>query len=80
MNMVIHIRMTFYSLVSNWSVASLINLHKGVYNTTKFDVINDVKLFPTVYRLIYCHKFLTLSNQTSHYKRKCIEITDVSCP
>ena len=36
------------------------------------DVINDVKLFPTVYRRIYCHKFLMLSNQTSSYKSKCI--------
>ena len=30
---------------------------------TKYDVINDVKLFPAVYRRIYCRKFLTLSNQ-----------------
>ena len=30
------------------------------------DIISDVKLFPTVYRRTYCHKFLTLSNQTSH--------------
>ena len=29
----------------------------------KCDVINDDKLFPTVYHRIYCHKFLTLSNQ-----------------
>ena len=29
---------------------------------TKYDVINDVKLFPAVYRRIYCRKFLTLSN------------------
>ena len=41
----------------------------------KCGVINDVKLFPTVYRTIYCHKFLTLSNQTSRYKSKCIRIT-----
>ena len=26
---------------------------------TKYDVINDVKLFPAVYRRIYCRKFLT---------------------
>ena len=48
--------------------------HKGVSHPTKCDVINDVKLFPTVYRRIYCRKFLTLSNQTSHYKSKCIRI------
>ena len=44
--------------------------------STKCDLINDVKLFPTVYRKIYCRKFLTLSNQTSRYKCKCIRITD----
>ena len=31
------------------------------------DIINDVKLFPTVYRRIYCRKFLTLPDQKSHY-------------
>ena len=39
--------------------------HKATRHITKCDVINDVKLFPTVYRRIYCCKFLTLSNQTS---------------
>ena len=48
--------------------------HKTVRHPTKGDVIDDVKLFPTVYRRIYCRKFLTLSNQTSRYKRKCIRI------
>ena len=33
-------------------------------------VTHDVD-FPTVYRRIYSHKFLTLSNQTSRYIRKC---------
>ena len=32
------------------------------------------KLFRTVYRRIYCRKFLTLSNQMLHYKSKCIRI------
>ena len=43
---------------------------------TQCEVINDVKLFPTVhvYHRIYCCTFLTLSNQTSHYKSKCIRI------
>ena len=40
----------------------------------KCDVITDVKLFPTVYRRIYCRKFLTLSNQKSRYKSKCIRM------
>ena len=39
---------------------------------TKYDEINDFKLFPAVYRRIYCRKFLTLSNQKSLYKSKCI--------
>ena len=61
LNMVIPILMHFYSLVSNWIGASRIKPHKGVRHPTKYDVINDVKLFPTVYHRIYCPKFLTLS-------------------
>ena len=37
--------------------------HNAARHLMKCDVINDVKLFPTVYRRIYCCKFLTLSNQ-----------------
>ena len=48
--------------------------HNAARHPTNCDVINDIKLFPTVYRRIYCHKFLTLSNQTSRYKSKCIRI------
>ena len=48
--------------------------HNGARHPTKCDVINDVKSFPTVYRRIYCRKFLTLSNQKSGYKSKCIRI------
>ena len=48
--------------------------HKAARHPTKCDVINDVKLFPTVYRRIYCRKFLTLSNQRSRYKLMCIRI------
>ena len=40
---------------------------------TKCEVINDVKLFPTVYRRIYCGNFLMLSNQTSHTKASTLE-------
>ena len=32
--------------------------HKTAHHPTEWDVINDVKLFPTVYRRIYCRKFL----------------------
>ena len=38
------------------------------------DVFNDVKLFPTVYRRIYCRKFLAVSNQTLPYKIKCVRM------
>ena len=48
--------------------------HKATRHPTKCDVINDVNMFPAVYRRIYCCKFLTLSNQTSRYKSKCIRI------
>ena len=48
---------------------------KAAFHPTKGDVIDDIKLFPTVYRRIYCRKFLTLSNQTSRYKRKCIRMS-----
>ena len=57
-------------------------LHKAASHPTKCDVINDVKVFTTVYQdilsqhyiRIYCRKFLTLSNQTLHYKSKCTRI------
>ena len=54
--------------------------HKTALNPTKCDVINDVKLFPTVYRRIYCRKFLALSNQTLLYKLMCIRIKDKNTP
>ena len=50
--------------------------HKAACHPTKCDVINDVKLFPTVYRRIYWRKFLTLSNRTSRYKLKCIRMKE----
>ena len=39
--------------------------------SNEIDVINDVKLFPIVYRRIYCRKRLTLSNQALRYNSKC---------
>ena len=48
--------------------------YKTERHPTICDVINDVKLFPTVYRRIYCRNFLTLSSQMSRYKSKCIRI------
>ena len=53
--------------------------HKAACHPKKCDIINDIKLFPRVYRRIYCRKFSTLSNQTSHYKLKCIRIVGLRC-
>ena len=41
----------------------------------KCDLINDIKLFPTVYLGIYCSKFLTLSNQKLCYKANALELS-----
>ena len=48
---------------------------KAARHQTKCAVINEVKLFLTVYYRRYYCKFLTLSNQTSCYKIKCIKMT-----
>ena len=50
-------------------------LQNAAPHPTKCDVINDMKLFPTVFRRIYCRKFLALPNQKSRYKNKCIRIS-----
>ena len=39
-------------------------------------IINDVKLFPTVYRRIHRRKFLILFNKTSRYKSNCIRMVN----
>ena len=52
--------------------------HNASRHSTKCDVINDVKLFPTVNCRIYCRTFLTLSNQKLRYKSKCIRMADVN--
>ena len=46
--------------------------HKAAHHPPKCDIINDIKLFPMVYHMIHCRKFLTLFNQTLRYKSKCI--------
>ena len=51
LNMVIPIQMLFHSLVANMSVARRKQPHKAVRHPTKCNNINDVKLFPTVYRI-----------------------------
>ena len=52
--------------------------HKAARHQMKCDVINDVKLFPTVYRIAgyIVANFLTLSNQTLYYKSKCIRTSN----
>ena len=35
--------------------------YEAAHLPRKCDIVNDVKLFPAVYRRIYCRKFLTLS-------------------
>ena len=55
----------------NSVVSSQIGALQAASHQTKFDVINDVKLFPTVYCSIYCRKFWMLSNQMLRYKIKC---------
>ena len=43
-------------------------------------IINDVKLFQTVYRRLYFHNFFNSSNQTSCDNSQCIRIAFcVSC-
>ena len=54
--------------------AVLSQIERCARHPTKCDVINDVKLFPTVYRRIYYRIFLVLSNQKLRYKSKCITI------
>ena len=67
LNMVVPIPMHFFKL-------ELCKLLKAARHPIKHDIINDVKLFATVYRRIYCRKFLTLSNQMLRYKSKCIRM------
>ena len=77
-NMVIPILMHFFNIYSsnaqyfapNWS---LVNNVKQLRQPITSDVTDDVGA-PAVYRRIYRRKFLTLSNQTSRYIRKCIRI------
>ena len=67
-------------LLQSWFNLECCKSQEAAHHPTKCDVKIDFKLFPTVYRRkilyhrIYCRKFLTLSNQTSHYKSKCIRI------
>ena len=57
----------------NWSFVSNV---KQLRQPITSDVTYDVGAL-TVYRRIYWRKFLTLSNQTSRYIRKCIRIRHI---
>ena len=48
--------------------------HKATRHPTKCDILNEINVFQTVNRRIYCSKFLMLSHQRSHNKIKCIRI------
>ena len=54
--------------------------YKAACHPTKYDVFNDVKLFATVYRMIYCCELLTLSNQMSRFKSTCIRVIFLTPP
>ena len=60
------------------AAASCIKQHASctysLVNQRKVTLHNDIK-FPTVYHMIYCRKFMTLSNQMSHCICKCIRIS-----
>ena len=53
--------------ICSLKVEHCIKPHIAARHPTKCDIIDDVKL-------IYCRKFLMLSNQTLQYKSKCIRI------
>ena len=47
--------------------------HKAARHPTKCDIINDVKLFRTVYCRIYCHKFLNYPIRLHGTKASALE-------
>ena len=64
-----------------FSVEKMYCLHKTTSavscikpNASQEAMLRDDVGFATVYRRIYCRKFLTLSNQTSRYIRECIRM------
>ena len=48
--------------------------HKAARHPTKYDVINDIKLFPTVYRRIYCCKLLCYPTRRRITKASALEL------
>ena len=69
--------MYFVAPIRPAAVSCIKRLASCIYslvNQWKTTLRNDVG-FPTVYRRIYCRKFMTLSNQTSRCICKCIRIS-----
>ena len=68
--------MYFVALIRPAAASCIKPLASCIYslvNQWKATLRNDFG-FPTVYRRIYCRKFMTLSNQTSRCIFKCIRI------
>ena len=62
-------------LNSSINLKTFTQAHKAAHHPLKCDIINEVKLFQTVYcMMIDCSKIWMLSNQMSHYNSKCIRI------
>ena len=74
LNMVVPILMRFYSLVSNWSFASRIKPHIGVCHPANVTYLIALNYF----RQDILTQILTLSNQMSRYKSKCIRMANES--
>ena len=73
------VKMYFVALIRPAAVSCIKPLASCIYslvNKWKATLRNDVG-FPTVYRRIYCRKFMTLSNQTSRCICKCIRMSNV---
>lgn len=78
-NTVIPIPMHFFSHFKGYYVASIASACSNVkpYTSQSEATFHNDVCFATVYCRIYCRKFLTLSNQTSHYIRRCIRISNI---
>ena len=53
LNMIIPILMRFYSLVSNWSITSCIKPYKGICQSKKCDIINDISITQDILSQIF---------------------------
>ena len=80
LNMIIPILMYFFKFYTSktlYFVQNVSFVRDVNYYVDQSLHVSDVAVdvgFPTVYRRMYCRKFLTLSYQTSRYIHKCIRI------